>query len=429
MAKQLAAFVENVRSSGLLRPELIEQIAAWAAPDDADAQAIAKEIVKQGWLTAFQVKMFWKGRGAELLLSQYVLTDRLGEGGMGEVFRAKHRRMDRDVALKIIRRERLANPDAIRRFNREVQAAAKLVHENIVLAYDADQVGDRHFFAMEFVDGANLARLVKEKGPFPIDQACDCIRQAALGLQHAFECGMVHRDIKPSNLFLSKKGVLKILDMGLARVLDPAEGEFESRITQEGLVVGTPDYLAPEQARDSRNTDIRADIYSLGCTFYYLLCGHTPFQGGTPTEKMLKHTTEPVPSLTRPDVPPKLAAIVYRMLAKTPEERYERPNEVAFALQPFAAPMLVPSGILRRPDTAAPAGAEQLLAWPDGAAPIPQPAAQPLRQPRSDSQFRLPSDSGEGPEPEKPRGNGLLIACMLVVLCLLGGSIYLLLRG
>src|SRR5262249_42481028 len=152
------------------------------------------------WLTAFQVKMFWKARGAELFLGQYVLLDRLGEGGMGEVYHAKHRRMERDVALKVIRREKLGSPEAGKRFQREIEAAAKLSHENVVMAYDADQAGDRHFFAMEFVEGTNLAKLVKEKGPLPIAQACDCIRQAALGLQHAHERGMVHRDIKPSNL-------------------------------------------------------------------------------------------------------------------------------------------------------------------------------------------------------------------------------------
>ncbi len=168
MLKQLAAFVESVRGCGLLKAEQVEQIAAWSQPDDADPQVIAKEIVRLGWLTSFQVKMFWKGRGAELFLNQYVLIDRLGEGGMGEVYRAQHRRMERDVALKVIRRERLANPDAVKRFGREIQAAAKLVHENIVMAYDADQVGDRHFFAMEYVEGANLSKLVKDKGSLPI---------------------------------------------------------------------------------------------------------------------------------------------------------------------------------------------------------------------------------------------------------------------
>ncbi len=427
MANQLADFVEGIRGSGLLRPELVEQIAQWAAPDDANPQAIAKEIVRQGWMTAFQVKMFWKGRGAELFLNQYVLTDRLGEGGMGEVFRARHRRMDRDVALKVIRRERLAHPLAIKRFNREVQATAKLVHENIVLAYDADQVGDRHFFAMEYVDGANLAKLVKEKGPFPIDRASDCIRQAALGLQHAFECGMVHRDIKPSNLFLGKKGVLKILDMGLARVLETAEGEFESRLTQEGLIVGTPDYLAPEQARNSHDADIRADIYSLGCTFYYLLCGHSPFQGGTPTEKMLKHTTEPVPALTRSDVPSPLAAVIYRMMAKKPEDRYQQPNEVAFALQPFAAPMLSgPSGMLPRPVVGAPPAPEPPPVW--AVAPLSAPTPQPTEPRSSSSEFRLPSDSGEPLEPEKSGSHALLIAAIAVIVCLVAASVYLLMR-
>ena len=279
MNKQLAAFLEAVRRSGLVSNDKADQIAAWSEEPHADPQTIAKQIVQRGWLTAYQVKLIWKGRASELILNQYVLLERLGEGGMGEVFKARHRRMERDVALKVIRKEKLGSPEAVKRFHQEIQTAAHLSHANVVMAYDADQAADRHFFAMEYVEGTNLAKLVKEHGPMPVNQACDCIRQAALGLQHAFERGMVHRDIKPSNLLLGKGGILKILDMGLARLEESPSGEIESRITQEGLVIGTPDFLSPEQARDARAVDIRSDIYALGCSFYFLLTGHTPYPG------------------------------------------------------------------------------------------------------------------------------------------------------
>jgi formylglycine-generating enzyme required for sulfatase activity/tRNA A-37 threonylcarbamoyl transferase component Bud32 len=426
MTKQLSAFVEGLRNCGLLGPEQFDEIAKWADAPNADPQTIAREIVQRDWLTAFQVKMFWKGRGAELFLGQYVLLDRLGEGGMGEVYHAKHRRMERDVALKVIRREKLDSPEAVKRFQREIEAAAKLSHENVVMAYDADQAGDRHFFAMEFVEGTNLAKLVKEKGPLPIAQACDCVRQAALGLQHAHERGMVHRDIKPSNLLLGKSGVVKLLDMGLARLQDPT-GELESRITQEGLVIGTPDFLAPEQARNARTADIRSDIYALGCTFYYLLCGHTPYQGGTPTEKLLRHTTDPVPHMTRPDVPPAVEGVVEKMMAKQPEDRFQTPSEIAFALQPYSLAVMPPSGRYARPNLAS----EPLVSSAKHAAYTGESLESPLAIHRddssTDSRFKLPPPSPPRKRvPERTRWNfTIAIIVALAVLAIAAGGIYL----
>ena len=339
MSKSLDPFLLALRSSGLMPSDLLDQVLEWSRVPNADPKLIAKQIVQKGWLSHFQVKMIWNHRGAELLLGQYVLVDKLGEGGMGEVYRARHRRMGRDVALKVIRKERLDNPEAVRRFQREIQAAAQLSHENVVMAYDADQQGDIHFFAMELVEGINLAKKVREGGGLSLQDACNYIRQSALGLQHALERGMVHRDVKPSNLILSKNGIIKVLDMGLARIQD-AEGEAETRLTQEGLVIGTPDFIAPEQARNSRNADIRSDIYSLGCTFYFLLCAESPFSGGTPTQKMLRHTTDPIPDITlkRPDVSPALRSILEKMMAKNPQDRYQTPAEIAQALQMILTP-------------------------------------------------------------------------------------------
>jgi len=417
MLKQLVTFLDAIRCSCLLKPAQIEQITSWITDDSPDPQAIAREIVQRGWLTAFQVKLFWKNRGGELFLGQYVLLDKLGEGGMGEVFRAKHRRMDRLVALKVIRKERLKSPDAVRRFGREIQAAAQLAHENIVMAYDADQAGDRHFFAMEYIEGINLSKLVREHHPIPIEQACDCIRQAAVGLQHAFERGMVHRDIKPSNLLLNERGTLKILDMGLARLLESPDGEPESRITQEGLVVGTPDFLAPEQARNARTADTRTDISPLGCTFYFLLCGHPPYPQGTPTEKMLKHTMQPAPPLTRPDVPPALASLIERMMAKKPEDRFQTPDAVAYALQNLHA------GTSATPN-AAPPTVEQSRRPPE-ATPL-APTAKQFVAPPTDSNFQLPAPvARKGKLREKTRWNKPIAAVIgLLVLAGLAAGIW-----
>jgi serine/threonine protein kinase len=374
MNRTLPDFVSALRQSGLVAPEAIEKIAVSSERPDAQPKSIAKWIVQNGWLSSFQVKMLWNGRGSELSLGQYILIEKLGEGGMGEVFRAQHRRMGREVALKVIRKERLDNPEAVRRFQREIQAAAQLSHENVVMAYDADQQGDIHFFAMELVEGINLARKVREGGPLTIEDACQFIRQAANGLQHAHERGMVHRDIKPSNLLLSKSGVIKLLDMGLARLYDTDKNE--TRITQEGLVIGTPDFISPEQARDSRKADIRSDIYALGCTLYFLLTGESPYTGGTPTEKMLKHSMEPIPDITqrRFDVPSTLAGIMMVMMAKTPEERYQTPSEVARQIQSF----LAGSPLRNTPPQI-------------GFMPIHVPVAEPA----TDSQFRIKPKDGK----------------------------------
>ncbi|HEX3150961.1 MAG TPA: serine/threonine-protein kinase [Gemmataceae bacterium] len=335
ISEKLASFVEAVRGSGLLPNAEVDALAHAASQPDADPEPLARDLVQRKLLTAYQVRRLWKGRGPELFLNQYVLIDRLGEGGMGEVFKARHTRLDRDVALKVMRKEKMANPEAVKRFRREIRAAATLAHENVVMAYDADQSGDVHFFAMEFVDGTTLDRLVRDKDPLPVDEACDYIRQAALGLQHAYEKGLTHRDVKPANLLVDKNGVVKITDLGLVLV-DPASGEVATQITREGLTVGTPDFVAPEQARNPRAADVRADIYALGCTLYYVLTGEVPFPGGTPTEKMLRHSRDTIPVPTRAEIGAGVLEVLAKMTARKPEQRYGTPAEVVAALEPFA---------------------------------------------------------------------------------------------
>jgi WD40 repeat protein len=276
---------------------------------------------------------------------------------MGVVYKARQTETGGIVALKIIRKERLSHPESVERFRRESQAAARLSHPNVVLVFGSDQAGDLHYLAMEFVEGVTLQRLVELYGPLPVAQACEWIRQAALGLQHAQEQMLVHRDIKPSNLMLAlprsgagqpdprdkaaalaawQGAVVKILDMGVARLYQTGGSLEESltTLTQGGAVVGTPDYIAPEQLEDAHQADIRADLYSLGCTFYYLLTSQVPFPGGTLVQKMDKQRWETPPSVDqmRRDVPAAVAAVVRKLMAKRPVDRFQTPAELATAL-------------------------------------------------------------------------------------------------
>jgi WD40 repeat protein/serine/threonine protein kinase len=286
---------------------------------------------------------------------RYRVVRLLGAGGMGAVYEAEHRVMQRPVALKVIKRAYTANAGALDRFRREVRTAARLSHLNIVTTYDAEDAGDTHFLVMEYVEGTDLGRLVQERGAFPVDRACDYIRQAALGLQYAFEQGMVHRDLKPHNLMLTPDGRVKILDFGLARFASEAVAATELTdtgiawgtinsiapvLTGTGIVLGTVDYIAPEQAEGPHQADIRSDIYSLGCTLYHLLAGQPPYPTGTASEKLMAHVQKEPQTLTElcPDLPEGMMPVLERMMAKNPRDRFQTPVEVALALEPFTHP-------------------------------------------------------------------------------------------
>jgi serine/threonine-protein kinase len=393
--------VDVLREHQLLEPAQLREVTHGLLPETAEAPALIDKLLQRGWLTPYQAEHLLRGEPRELVLGPYRLLAPLGEGGMGQVFKAVHQRLGRVVALKIIRTERVSqHPEAVPRFQREARAAAQLSHPNVVILYDADQLDGRHFIAMEYVEGTDLSKLVQQYGPLRAEQACDYIRQAALGLQHAHERGMVHRDIKPSNLLLSHPsprstpsgrgssfygrpplangstrgpapaapavaggpppgGVVKILDMGLARMISADGAEAETGLTREGLLMGTPDFIAPEQARNSHTVDIRADLYSLGCTLYYLLVGHAPFSGGTTVEKLLMHQLdEPEPlDRLRPGVPPLVVAVVRKLMAKKPEDRFQAPAEVAevLASAPAAAPTAAAPAPVRAQTAPAPA--------------------------------------------------------------------------
>jgi WD40 repeat protein len=329
------ALLEVLRQHGLLPQAELEQIWRELQGRFPLSRELARELVSRGWLTPFQVNRLLQGRAADLVLGQYVLLDRLGEGGMGQVFRARHRRLDRLVALKLIRPRLLEDTGAVQRFLREARAAARLSHPNIVVVHDADELAGTHFLVMELVKGTDLHRLVRQEGPLTAARAADCARQTALGLQHLHEQGLIHRDIKPSNLLLTDRQVVKITDLGMAGWRAGAVSQGEASLTGDGTVMGTPDFMAPEQARDAHRADIRADLYSLGCTLYFLLAGRPPFPGGTLTEKLLRHQQdEPEPlERLRPELPPTLPPVVRRLMAKQPEARYPQPVAAATALE------------------------------------------------------------------------------------------------
>jgi serine/threonine-protein kinase len=270
-------------------------------------------------------------------VGRYRLLSLLGRGGMGEVYLAHDTRLDRRVALKLLPPHSVGDPAAVARFRREALALARLSHPAIVQVHDADEDAGRHFLVMEHVEGDSLAAALRQYGALPPAWAAECARQAALGLQHAHERGLVHRDVKPSNLLVTAEGQVKVLDLGLARFLQDQLGDPAR--TREGACLGTPDYAAPEQFRNARGVDERADQYGLGCTLYHLLTGRPPFPGSSLAEKERAHEEDDAPALEGlcPGVPPGLTAVVQRLMAKRPEDRFPSMRAAAEALAPFAA--------------------------------------------------------------------------------------------
>lgn len=333
-AVSLEQFTRSLGECGLMSPDELAAIQALPpAQRPHHAEELAQLLVRQRKLTKFQALNLLQGKGKNLVMGEYLILDKIAAGGMGQVFKARHRRMQRIVAIKVLPPALMKTPDAARRFQRETQLAARLTHPNIVTAYDAGESGGIHFLVMEYVDGQDLSSLLKQ-GLLSLDKALDYILQAARGLAYAHGEGMVHRDVKPANLLLDKKGVVKILDLGLARFDNtPAD----DGLTNSGTVMGTVDYLAPEQALNTHTADARADIYSLGCSLYRLLTGHPPYEANSVVEKILAHRERPIPSLhaARPEISAALDKILARMLAKKPEDRFQTMNEVVAELEAF----------------------------------------------------------------------------------------------
>jgi serine/threonine-protein kinase len=386
----ISALLDALRTYRLVTAQQYAQLLGLTRGTAGDPRPVAKQLVRRGWLTVYQINQLFAGNAKGLAIGPYRVLDPLGQGGLSQVFKARHVELDLVVALKVIRPEALSNSEGRRQFLLEIEAMARLEHPNIIQFCDADQHEDTCYFAMEYVDGIDLGKHVRLGGPLPVREACDFIRQAALGLQHAHERNLVHRDIKPVNLFLTHepagsarpvmtrsgppartpatRPVVKILDWGLAGLRCPRGSTAE---VLEGLargLVGTADYLSPEQARNANAVDVRGDIYSLGCTLYYLLTGQPPYPDGTLMQKILKHQQEAPPAVDgfRGDVPAGLSAVLQRMLAKRPEDRYQTPAAVALGLLPFTR-AAQPQRAGPRPD---PRGAAPARAKDDTPLPI-----------------------------------------------------------
>jgi len=303
------------------------------------AEGLARHLVRIGKLTRYQAAALYQGKGKSLLIGPYVVLARLGTGGMGMVFKARLRDGGPGVALKLLPPSASKHPQAVLRFRREAAILEKLNHPNIVSSHDIGAFNGVHYLVMDYVEGSDLDRVVRASGSMKLVKAVDCVIQTARGLAAAHERGIVHRDIKPANLLLDTQGVVRILDLGLARITrgdDPTESEASAAsLTASGIIMGTVDFLPPEQSDDSKRADHRADIYSLGCTLHYLLTGKPPYSGETLMQKLLAHHQKPIPSLgaARPDVPLEIDRLFQKMLAKSPDDRPSSMIEVLRSLE------------------------------------------------------------------------------------------------
>ncbi len=342
-----SAFLKIIRDNKLVDADKLEEClrnVAQSVQTGEDPLPVADALVENRLLTRFQANLLTEGKSRSLRLnSKYRLIDRLGAGGMGLVYLCEHVRMKRLVALKVLPSAQAKEPGTLERFQREAQAVASLKHRNIVQAFDIDSDNAIHYLVMEYIDGLNLEKLVAKSGPLEPARAANYIAQAAEGLQHAADSGLVHRDIKPSNLLIDRENCIKVLDMGLARFFDTRNDNLTERF-DNNAIIGTADFISPEQALNSHKVDIRADIYSLGCTFYYLLTGKAPFHDANLTQKLLAHQIrEPAPiEKFAPGIDARLVEIIRKMMAKKADDRYQTPGEVAAELTPWAELPLEP---------------------------------------------------------------------------------------
>jgi serine/threonine-protein kinase len=341
----ISGFLEAIRSSSILSERQFEKLEANVAEGDypPEPAELASRLVKDRLLTEYQARQVLKGKSQRLVFGRYVILDFLGKGGMGKVYKAWHRMMGRVVALKILDPRYVANTQSLARFKREMQLVGRLDHPNVVRAFDADRIGEYHFIAMEYAAGQTLEELLRERGALPPADVVFFASQAADGLAHAHERGVLHRDIKPSNLMLTDTRKLKILDFGLGTLLQ--KEELPTALTAAGITVGTPDYISPEQARMVK-LDGRSDLYSLGCSMYHLISGQLPFKGESSMDCIIGRITgQAVPiSEVRPGLPPRLIQTIEKLMATNPDDRYQTAQEAAAALRRMLRPKNVPPG-------------------------------------------------------------------------------------
>jgi hypothetical protein len=414
--------IQLIRTSGMVdEPKLAaylrrREFDRGGLPDDP--RVLTDELIRDGVLTNFQGEQFLLGKWRGFTIGKYKLLERIGVGGMGQVFLCEHLFMRRRVAVKVLPPAKAEQPAALGRFYREARAAGSLEHPNIVRTHDIDQDGNLHYLVMEYVDGANLLDVVKKFGPLDVGRAADYVRQIATGLEYAFRKDIIHRDVKPGNILVTRDGTAKLLDLGLARFYKD-HGDLLTLKYDDKIVLGTADYVAPEQVANSHAVDIRADIYALGATLYFLLAGHPVFTSGTVSQKLLWHRTkEPTPiRQIRPEVPEGLAAVLARMMAKDTAARYQTPAQVAADLEPFVparVPLPAPEEMPQLCPAAAegadwpgeppePAGAVTANAAPAPAARTSGPFGAP--EPRPAAPFAAPAawgDPNPQPQPQAP---------------------------
>lgn len=395
MAKPIAdVFLDLLRRSGLVEKNQLNAVLSDLQKESgeeavADSDCIANRLVSYGLMTRWQADKLMEGRHKGFFLGKYKLLDHLGSGGMSSVYLAEHVLMQRRVAIKVLPKNRVEDSSYLARFHREAQAAATLDHRNIVRAYDVDNDGRVHYLVMEYIEGRDLQHIVQEDGPLDYIVAAEYVRQAAEGLAHAHQAGLVHRDVKPANLLVDQRNVVKVLDLGLARFAD--ENKASLTVAFDENVLGTADYLAPEQALDSHGADARADIYALGCSLYFLLTGHPPFPGGTLPQRLMKHQKQPPPSIhvDRPDAPQDLIEICLKMMAKRPDERYVSMTEVAMVL----AQWLVARGQVIEGGSGTGSSSGRLVGAVSGGANV-----------RADALLPKPNVSKEPPSPRRTSG-------------------------
>ena len=334
MPVALETFLSQLSESGILSDQKF-RAAERKKSEHQDGEALAREMIKSGHLTKYQAEQILSGKGKNLCMGQYVLLEKLGAGGMGQVFKAYHPGMERMVAIKVILAKGNTDAETVKRFEREIKAAAKLAHPNIITVYDAGNADGRHFMVMELVKGQDLSEIINQKGQFGTRDTVDYITQAAKGLKFAHANGVIHRDIKPGNLILDSDGVLKIVDMGLAKIHSKENDETVSMLTGNAAIMGTVDFMSPEQSLSTKNVDGRADIYSLGATLYYMLTGNVMYPGKTAMVKLMAHRKSLIPSLraSRPDVSENLDAIYNKMVAKDLNDRYQNMSELISDLE------------------------------------------------------------------------------------------------
>ncbi|HSG72157.1 MAG TPA: serine/threonine-protein kinase [Planctomycetaceae bacterium] len=341
MVVSVSEFHQKIVDSQILDEKSVRMYSSHlqAGRGPISGEEFASALVKGGILTSYQAKVIYHGRGTALVLGNYVVMDKIGAGGMGRIYRAKHRLMDRIVALKVLPPDLANHPTVVQRFEREVKAAAQLHHPNIVMAFDADCASGRHFMVMEYIRGIDLSALVKQRGVLSVARSLSYIYQAARGLHYAHIQKMIHRDVKPGNLMVDASETVKILDLGLVMFKDSIRNSSIINLTNQNVVLGTVDFMSPEQAMNSKYVDERGDIYSLGMTLYYLLVGKPAYGGKTAVERLLAHRDAPLPSLSeaRDDVDSRLDAIFRKMIAKTPQDRYQSMLEVIDALTEYSS--------------------------------------------------------------------------------------------